>query len=343
MKLTPKLLLLAALLVIVGTAPTAALAASQGSDRESRRIEEERDRPQGRAALTVEVDQVRLDVTVRDRKGNLIQGLQQEHFDVYENKVKQKLTHFSPIEAPITAVLVTEYSAVLPWEMLYEAWLGSRIFAENMRKDDWVAVVAYDLKPEILVDFTQDKFEVYRALQRLNYPGFRESNLYDTIFDVLDRIEEAEGKTAVVLLSTGLDTFSRKNMGEALDKVKRTNAVIYPISIGQNLRLRYEDRFSTTTRMDFYQADVVLKEMAKYTGGEAFFPRFVTQFPNIFMTIANLLRNQYSLGYISTNTKKDGKLRRIKVEVKVDVNGDGKIDKLKVAHRRGYLAEKRDK
>ncbi|MCY3777731.1 MAG: hypothetical protein OXH11_17280, partial [Candidatus Aminicenantes bacterium] len=73
MKLTPRLLLLAALLFIVGPARTAALAASQGSDRESRRIEEERDRPQGRAALTVEVDQVRLDVTVRDRKGNLIQ------------------------------------------------------------------------------------------------------------------------------------------------------------------------------------------------------------------------------------------------------------------------------
>jgi hypothetical protein len=95
--------------------------------------------------------------------------------------------------------------------------------------------------------------------------------------------------------------------------------------------------------MDFYQADVVLKEMAKYTGGEAFFPRFTTQFRNIFLTIANLLRNQYSLGYISTNTKKDGKLRRIKVEVKVDVDGDGKIDKLKVAHRRGYLAEKKEK
>ena len=343
MKPTLRLLLPAALLFSIGLAQTAVLAVSQGSDRQSRQIEEERDRPQGRAALTVEVDQVRLDVTVRDRKGNLIQGLQQEHFDVYENKVKQKLTHFSPIEAPITAVLVTEYSAVLPWEMLYEAWLGSRIFAENMRKDDWIAVVAYDLKPEILVDFTQDKFEVYRALQRLNYPGFRESNLYDTVFDVLDRIEEAEGKTAVVLISSGLDTFSRKNMGEALDKVKRTNAVIYPVSIGQNLRLRYEDRFSSTTRMDFYQADVVLKEMAKYTGGEAFFPRFTTQFPNIFLTIANLLRNQYSLGYISTNTKKDGKLRRIKVEVKVDINGDGKIDKLKVAHRRGYLAEKKDR
>ena len=121
-----------------------------------------------------------------------------------------------------------------------------------------------------------------------------------------------------------------------------TNAVIYPVSIGQNLRLRYEHRMSASTRMDFYQADVVLKEIAKYTGGEAFFPRFTTQFRSIFETISHLLRNQYSLGYVSTNPKKDGKLRKIKVEVDADVNGDGKPDKLKVVHRRGYLAKKKD-
>lgn len=308
--------------------------------KDKKQIEEEEERPGGRAALSVTVDQVRVDVTVRDKKGNLIQGLQKENFKIFENKLQQEITHFAPIEAPMTAVLITEYSSVLPWEMLYEAWMGSQIFAHNMRQEDWVAVVAYDLKPEILVDFTQDKSKVFGALRRLSTPGYRESCLYDTIVDVLDRIQEMEGKTAIVLISTGLDTLSRKNMDEALRKVKRTNAVIYPVSIGQNLRLRYEQYMNATTRLDFYQADGVLKEFAKYTGGEAFFPRFSTQFRSIFETISLLLRNQYSMGYVSTNTKRDGKLRKIKVEVDADVDGNGKPDKLKVTHRRGYLAKK---
>ena len=306
------------------------------------KIEEDKERPQGRAALTVTVEQIRVDVTVRTKKGNLIQGLEKRNFKVYEDKVQQEMTHFTPIEGPMTAVLITEFSSVLPWEMLYEAWMGSQIFAQNMRAEDWIAVVTYDIRPEILVDFTQDKSKVFNALRRLNSPGFRESCLYDTLYDTLDRIEEIEGKTAIVLISTGLDTLSKKNMDEALRKVKRTNAVIYPVSIGQNLRLRYEHRLSASTRMDFYQADVVLKEIAKYTGGEAFFPRFTTQFRSIFETISHLLRNQYSLGYVSTNTKRDGKLRKIKVEVDADVNGDGKPDKLKVVHRRGYLAKKKN-
>jgi hypothetical protein len=93
--------------------------------------------------------------------------------------------------------------------------------------------------------------------------------------------------------------------------------------------------------MDLYQADAVLKAFAKYTGGVAFFPRFVQAHQGIFQTISLLLRNQYSLGYVSTNTKKDGKLRKIKVEVLADVDGDGKPDKkLKVQHREGYVVEK---
>jgi VWFA-related protein len=177
------------------------------------------------------------------------------------------------------------------------------------------------------------------ALRRLNYPAYRESNLYDTITDTLDRIQEVDQRTAVVLLTTGLDTFSKINLGETLDRVKKANAVIYSVSLGGNLRTRAEHRMSSTTRLDFYQGDATLKAFAKYTGGEAFFPRFLSEFPGIFETIALLLRNQYSLGYVSSNTKKDGKYRKIKVEVNLDLDGDGKNDKLKVGHREGYLTD----
>lgn len=310
------------------------------SQAQEKKIEEEESLPEGRAALRVAVQQIRVDVTVRNKDGNLIGGLRKEHFEVFEDKVRQEISFFEPVQAPMTAVLITEYSRNLPWELLYEAIMASYTFVDQMREGDWVAVIAYDLRPEILVDFTQNKGEVFQALRRLNYPGYSESNFYDTLFDTLDRVQELEQRTAVICLTSGLDTFSKKNFGEILDKVKKSNTVIYSVSLGGNLRARAETFMGSLTRMDFYQADNALRSFAKYTGGEAFFPRFTSQFNDIFNTISVLLRHQYSLGYVSSNTKKDGKFRNIKVELNVDVDGDGKADKLKVRHREGYLADK---
>jgi len=98
------------------------------AQRQSKPIEEEEEKPQGRASLSIAVEQVKVDVTVQDKNGNLIQGLQKENFRIYEEKVEQKITFFSPIEAPITAVLVTEFSNVIPWEWLHEALLASHLF-----------------------------------------------------------------------------------------------------------------------------------------------------------------------------------------------------------------------
>ncbi len=282
---------------------------------------------------------MRVDVTVHDKKKNLIQGLQKHHFKIYEDKVEQELTNFLPIEAPITVVMVIEYSKAIPWQYINEAWLASKTFVQQIRDDDWVAVVAYDIRPEILVDFTQSKDQVQRGLGKLGYPTFRESNLYDTIYDVLDRVQEVEQRVAVILISSGLDTFSKKNLNETLDRVKQSNVVIYSISLGGNLRARREVYLPGTVRLDLYQGDATLRWFAKYTGGEAFFPRFVQQYRGVFQTISDSLRNQYSISYVSSNPKKDGKYRKIKVEASADVDRDGKPEKLKVRHREGYLAK----
>lgn len=303
-------------------------------------IEEEDQKPEGRATLRVDVNQVQVDVTVQDKKGNLITGLTEKHFKVYEDKVEQTISNFAPVEAPMTAVLVAEYRNSVPWEFLYEVWWASRYFVQGMREDDWVAIVAYDIRPEILVDFTQNKGEALNALRRLNFPAFSEANMYDAVIDMLDRLEEVEGKTALILLATGLDTFSKHNLGEFLDRTKRTNVSIYSVGIGGNFLARAEHRLNTLTRMDFYQAEATLKNIAKNTGGQAYFPRFLQAFPSIFETISALLRSQYSLSYVSTNQKRDGKYRKIKVEVAdIDLDGDGKNDKLKVHYKQGYIAE----
>ncbi|MBI4446743.1 MAG: VWA domain-containing protein [Acidobacteria bacterium] len=310
------------------------------NDRDEKKIEEPVEKPKGQTSLRVAVEQVRVDVVVKDKDGNLIQGLTKENFHLAEDSVPQEITNFTPNEAPMTTVLLVEYSNVLPWEFLYEVLLASYTFVDQLRSEDWTAVVAYDIKPEILADFTQSKAEIHGALRRLNYPGFRESNLYDALIDTLDRLEENEGKTAVVLVSSGLDTFSKANLDKTLERVKKTEVVIYPVSIGGNFRLRYDPFISDSARMDFYQADATLKAFARYSGGEAFFPRFSQEFNNIFDTIAKFLRHQYTLAYVSTNKKRDGKFRKIKVDALADLNNDGKPEQLKVQHREGYLAPK---
>ncbi len=309
-------------------------------EQQPQKIEEEETKAAGQAAIRVAVSMVRVDATVQTKDGDLIKGLAKENFEIYEDKIKQEITYFEPVEGPITAVLLTEFSKAVYWEFLYEALLASYIFVDQMRPGDWFAAMAYDMNPEILVDFTQNKAEVYGALRKLNYPAFRESNMYDAIWDVLDRTEELDQKLTIILLASGLDTFSKKNLSETLDRVKRTNAVIYPISLGGNFRARYEDNMASEGRLNLQQGDAALKYMAKYTGGTAFFPRFNSQFEGIFQTISALSRHRYALGYTPSEPDSDGEYRKITVKVNADINKDGKPDKLNVLHREGYLYTK---
>lgn len=300
------------------------------------KIEEEETEAAGQASVRVAVDMVRVDATVQTKDGHLIKGLSKENFEIYEDKVKQEIAYFEPVEGPITAVLLTEFSKAVYWEFLWEAVMASYSFVDQMRPGDWFAVMAYDMRPEILIDFTQNKAEVYGALRKLNAPTYRESNLYDAVWDVLDRTEELDQKLAIILLSSGLDTFSKKNLSETLDRVKRTNAVIYPVSLGGNFRARYEDDMLPEGRLNLQQGDAALRYMAKYTGGTPFFPRFSSQFDGIFQTISALTRHRYALGFIPSEPANGEEYRKIRVQVNADIDGDGEMDDLKVLHREGY-------
>jgi Ca-activated chloride channel homolog len=300
--------------------------------------EEDQDKPKGQTAISVAVDLVSLNVLVTDQKGNVLVGLQPENFTIYEDNVRQEISHFSPIDANVTVVMLVEYSRQVSY-FIYEVWNAIYGFAKTLRPDDWVAVIGYDMRPTILCDFTQDRNKLNEALSRFNYPAFSESNLSDALIDALDRVEEIEGKVAVLLVSTGLDTFSKHTYDEALKKCKAANASIYPVGLGQNFRLRYEQYIPSEVNMEYLMADNRLRTFAEFTGGEAFFPRFVTEFPGIFNAISAQLRNQYSIAYASSNTAKDGKYRKVRVDVTADVNRDGKPDKLKVQTRKGYQAK----
>jgi len=237
--------------------------------------------------------------------------------------------------------MLVEYSNQVAY-FIDEVWNAIYGFAATLRGGDWVAVIGYDMRPTILCDFTQDRSELYDALRRFNYPSFSESNLSDALIDTLDRTEEIEGKVAVLLVSTGLDTFSRHSYNDALDKCKAADASVYAISLGQSFRIRADamGMIGPEANLNLLMADNRLRSIAEFTGGAAYFPRFQTELPSIFSNISQLLRSQYSIAYTSSNTKKDGKFRKIRVEVNAKITDDkGKPVKPKVMTRKGYLAK----
>ncbi len=305
------------------------------------RVEEPEPEIKGRAQISVDVSLVNVDVTVRDKKGNLITGLQESNFVLYEDGVRQQVRNFAAVEAPITVVLLIEFSRQVDWLIrdVLEAAYG---FIRTLRKDDWCAIIGYDMRPTIITDFTQNKQELYDGMRRFNFPAFSESNLADALYDSLDRVQEMDRRVAVVLLSTGLDTFSKITYQQVMDKAKASNAPIYTLSMGQTLRIWLDARgyLSPEQRLDFLQSDNRLRTFAKLSGGLYFEPRFVTEYPSIFQTISAFLRNQYSITYVSSNTAKDGKYRKIKVDASADIDRDGKPDKLTLSYREGYVAPK---
>jgi VWFA-related protein len=306
-------------------------------------------------SLKVNVPLVNVDVLVTSKNGQFIPGLKEGNFRVLEDGVPQSITNFTVSQAPITAVLLVEFAST-NYIFMRDALEASYAFANTLKKDDWVAVSYYDMQPHILVDFTQDKRAVYGALNTLRIPGFSETNMFDALYDTLDRLDRVEGKKYVILVATGIDTFSKLTLDKIMKKVKETKDVtIFPISIGFILREMYEARGGTRaphalgiplTQIDYLQADNEMKTFAAMTGGRAYFPRFQGELPELFGDISSDIRHQYSLSYHPTNTKLDGTYRKLKVQIVAPDGGPlkvkdqkGKDVKVEVVARDGYTAK----
>jgi Ca-activated chloride channel family protein len=307
--------------------------------------------PEGLPTFRSDVITVNVDVTVLDNKGRFIPNIPAGNFRVLEDGKPQQITQFSMGEAPMTVALVIEFSNLFQqyWsETWYQTLTAAYGFLETLKPEDYVAVVAYDLRPEILSDFSTDKRAAYEAMQRLRIAAYSESNLFDAVTDVAERMSEIEGRKAIVLISSGIDTFSKLTFDRTRKILQGAGVPIYAIGLMQALREWYDARgwLGPIARLDFLQADNQLRTFAKETGGMAFFPRFYGEFPGIFRAISDSLRNQYSLAYQPANQERDGKFRRIKVELVNPATGEplkivderGKAIKYQIIHKPGYTA-----
>lgn len=304
-------------------------------------------------AIKIDAALTNVEVTVTDKKsGGIYQGLKAGNFAVYEDGVLQQITNFAALEAPITLVMVLEYSrqiSIIRNEIINPA---GQFVTSFVQPKDQIAIVAYDARPAVLNDFTDNPGQLASSVNLLarNIPALNDSNLYDALKFVLEGgklenveyggVQEIPGRVAILLVSSGFDTFSKITYDKALKLVQNAGIPIYSIGIGNLFFKLYEARMSDEQRLGFYQAANQLRSFSELTGGRYFPVTFQGEIPSTLKAISFLLRSQYSIGYSPTNTRKEGKKR--KVEVHVDIDGDGKRDdqKLVIQYRKVYTEPK---
>ncbi|HKU75636.1 MAG TPA: VWA domain-containing protein [Pyrinomonadaceae bacterium] len=316
--------------------------------------------------VTISTQIVNVDAVVYHKKsGQIVTDLKKINFALFADGVEQTITNFSTPEAPITVAMVVEYSK---WSEMfglygsrgyepgtYEVIRPTAMFLSQFIKppDDYVSVVAFDIRPTPLTDFTNDPTRLNQVITLLlrNTPAFRETNLFDALKFVLvggrgDAVVLEDSKSdkadyaglasvqgrrrAVILVASGIDTFSKINYGDARKVLQNSGVPVYIIGTANLFKKMYGDNLPPTDtlggmpgRMTWLQADNTLQTFAKETGGAYFPVTFEGELPKVLSNINSLLRSQYSLAF-NPGDVRDGKQH--KLQVKVDVNGDGTYD-----------------
>lgn len=330
---------------------------------------------------------VNVDAVVYNKKtGQITTGLNKGNFEIYVDGVKKDITNFGTPEAPITVTLVVEYSK-LGQDFGYYGSGGQEagqlevirptalFLTQFIKAEDYVSVIAYDMRPTPLTDFTNDPNRIQQVITLLlrNQPAFSDANLFDALKLTLvggrgDAVvlEDSKQRTtdyagmvavpsdrrkAVILVASGIDTFSKINYDQMRKIVQNSGIPIYIIGTGNLFMKKFGDmmdpgrgitiRGIPIDRMTFLQADNMMKTFAKDTGGSYYPVTFEGELPNVLGSINALLRNQYSLGF-NPGDVRDGKSH--KILVKVDVDGDGQTDEkaYEVKSRQVYIAPKAD-
>ncbi len=301
-------------------------------------------------SMRVDVPIVNLDVNVLlDKTHQFVPGLKPDNFLVTEDGVEQKVQSVRLTKTPITAVMLLEFASNSYW-FINDMQNAAVAFFRTLQPEDYIAVATYDLRTHILCDFTNNQATIAQALQSLMIPGFSETNEFDALYEMLDRLSRVEGRKYIVLISTGRDTMSHITLDKMLAKIKATpNVTIFTISTGGMVREMSGGGMGmggAARHMDYLQADNEMRTFAEMTGGMWFNPVFQGALPDIFSQINESIRNQYVVTYRPTNTANDGSYRKVKVYL-VDQEGKplkmqdekGKAVKYSVIARDGYKAK----
>jgi len=295
-------------------------------------------------SLRVDVPIVTLDVNViLDKNHQFVPGLKAQNFLVLEDGVEQKVDTVRIAQTPITAVMLLEFAAN-SWYVINDMQNAAVSFFRTLRPEDYIAVMTYDLRTHILCDFTNNQSVIGQSLMSLTIPTFSDTDMFDALYETLDRTSRIPGRKYIILIGTGRDTFSKLTLDKMLAKIKATpNVTIFTIGTGA---LLHQFDSGGIRELDYLQAQNQLKTFASMTGGLSFSPLFQGELPEDFAQINNSIRNQYVLTYRPSNTANDGRYRKVKVLL-VDNEGHplqmqdekGKPLKYSVVSRDGYNAK----
>ena len=280
--------------------------------------------PQDQSPVVKErTEVVTLTVTVTDPYNRLVTGLDKQHFEVFEDKVKQAIEFFADEDVPVSLGIVFDVSGSMKGK-LDRAREALRAFIQTSHDNDDFFLVGFNQRANLLAEFT-DGDSLINKLTFVDPKG--QTALYDASYLGIEKVKQGRhNKRALLLISDGQDNSSRYSYGELRKLLKEADVQIYCIGI-------VEMGGGAGSTLDL-QGQSILEEIAQVTGGKAFFPRSAAELEDATTRIALELRHQYSIGYTPTNIKRDGRWHKIRVDVKPPRG----LPKLSVRTKEGYYA-----
>jgi Ca-activated chloride channel family protein len=283
------------------------------------------DAPQssGSQTLKVDVDLVQVSATVTNARNQYVTGLEKEHFQIWEDKIQQEIVYFSAEDVPISLGIIFDVSGSMK-DKLSIARDAAVTFLKSGNPDDEYFLVEFADRPEVAQDFTTD---ISRLQNHLIFtPAKGMTALYDSVYLGLEKLKEGSNpKKALLLITDGEDNRSRYTFSNVKEFVKEQDVQIYSIGIVSD--------FSSQLGSGRIGRGLI-EELSELTGGRSFFPDSVYELEDICTKIAIELKNQYVIGYNSTNQAKDGKWR--KLSMKIDPPKG--LPRLNVRYKSGYYA-----
>jgi Ca-activated chloride channel family protein len=274
----------------------------------------------------VGIEVINLNLSVTDGRNNFVTDLVQKDFAVFEDGIRQELSLFTHENLPISLAVLIDTSASME-EKLPVARAAAIKFVKTLRPQDTAMVMSFNDRSTVLQDYTNDVDALEAAVSRTQASGptALHNSLYITLKELGKQKKAGElRRRAVVLLSDGEDTASLVSDEQVLELARKVEINIFAISLRPN---RPQDR----ARLAFSQAEYVLTALTRETGGHVYFPNSLSELDGVYDKIAEELRTQYSLGYVSSNRRRDGKWRRIVVRIPDRTE-------LVVRHKLGYYA-----
>ena len=266
---------------------------------------------------------VTLSVTVTDPYSRLVTGLDRQHFEVFEDKVKQNIVFFKDEDVPVSVGIIFDVSGSMKGK-LDRAREALKAFVQTSHDQDDFFLIGFNQRANLVAEF-MDGESLINKLMLIDPKG--QTALYDASYLGLEKVKQGRHqKRAILLISDGQDNASRYTYGELRKQLKEANVQIYSIGI-------VEMGGGAGGSLDL-QGQVILEEVSQTTGGKAFFPRSAAELEDATTRIALELRHQYSIGYEPTNEKRDGKWRKISIKV----NPPRGLPRLNVRSKEGYYA-----